>query len=171
MQNFYPHGKDGGSQLKFIVTLRDPIERALSSYWFANSHLFERARGGSARRHWQHKEFQRLADSEMVWRQRFDLCMSGVNGRKGPLKGSQGYYYRRLRHCFGDKFRSPSLGLMHIDKGIYGDQLARWLQNFPKASFYVTSLERYTADRPGELKRMLSFLGADRAHMAKSSQC
>lgn len=35
VRQFYPHA----SELKFIVMLRDPVERALSSYWFQNSHL------------------------------------------------------------------------------------------------------------------------------------
>lgn len=162
MRDFYPHGGDGGSQLKFVITLRDPIERAVSSYWFANSHLFEGRRAedqqgdiGSV------EQFMREAESEMAWRQRFDQCMAEVNGKEGGLKGTQGNYYGRLRHCFGPKLRSASLGHMHVDKGIYADQLARWLQNFPKASYYVTSLEKYAADRQGEIKRILAFLGAD----------
>ena len=67
--------------------------------------------------------------------------------------------FRSLRKCFAGKFRSPSLGAMHLDKGIYVDQLARWLHNFPKASFYITSLERYAADPGAERRRISSFLG------------
>jgi len=37
MRRFYPHPE----QLKFIVMLRDPVERAISSYWFQNSHIFK----------------------------------------------------------------------------------------------------------------------------------
>lgn len=36
MRDFYPHSED----LKFIVMLRNPVDRAVSSYWFQNSHLF-----------------------------------------------------------------------------------------------------------------------------------
>ncbi len=36
VKQFYEHSE----QLKFIVMLRDPVDRAVSSYWFQNSHLF-----------------------------------------------------------------------------------------------------------------------------------
>jgi hypothetical protein len=36
VRKFYPHPKD----LKFIVVLRNPVDRALSSYWFKNSKRF-----------------------------------------------------------------------------------------------------------------------------------
>ena len=34
-KDFYPHS----NRIKFVVILRDPLERSLSSYWFHNSHL------------------------------------------------------------------------------------------------------------------------------------
>ena len=37
MKRFYPHAK----HLKFLVMLRDPVDRAVSSYWFQNSHIFK----------------------------------------------------------------------------------------------------------------------------------
>jgi hypothetical protein len=37
MSRFYPHAQE----LKFLVMLRNPIERAISSYWFQNSHIFK----------------------------------------------------------------------------------------------------------------------------------
>ena len=152
MRKFYPHShKDGGAQLKFIISLRDPVERALSSYWFANSHLFADRRKG-----WEQgdvgsiEEFLRLAEKEMEWRKKFDLCMNLQKGKSS---------FESLRICFGVKFRSPSLGAMHLDKGIYVSQLTRWLENFPNASFYMTSLERYAADPVTEITRISSFLG------------
>ena len=36
LRDFYPNP----GQHKFIVVLRDPVERAVSSYWFKNSRLF-----------------------------------------------------------------------------------------------------------------------------------
>lgn len=39
---FYPHARD----MKLVVMLRDPVERALSSYWFKNSHLFQQTDQG-----------------------------------------------------------------------------------------------------------------------------
>lgn len=42
VKTFYPYSSD----LKFIVMLREPIERALSSYWFQSSHLFNKGDQG-----------------------------------------------------------------------------------------------------------------------------
>lgn len=43
VRNFYPNR----NQLKFLILVRDPVQRALSSYWFKNSGLFnEKDRGG-----------------------------------------------------------------------------------------------------------------------------
>ena len=36
VRSFYPNRND----LKFIIILRDPVQRTLSSYWFKNSQLF-----------------------------------------------------------------------------------------------------------------------------------
>ena len=37
MREFYPRGR----ALKFLVLLREPAERAWSSYWFQQSHIFK----------------------------------------------------------------------------------------------------------------------------------
>ena len=55
VKQFYPHS----SELKFIVMLRDPVARALSSYWFQNSHLLNGADQGSI------EEFMSLAAAEI----------------------------------------------------------------------------------------------------------
>jgi hypothetical protein len=43
MRRFYSHAQ----HLKFIVMLRDPVDRAWSSYWFQNSHIFRGVNRGS----------------------------------------------------------------------------------------------------------------------------
>ena len=43
MRSFYPSTED----IKFIVLLREPVERALSSYWFFNSRKFRAKEQGS----------------------------------------------------------------------------------------------------------------------------
>lgn len=42
---FYPPRMQ--PDMRFVVLLRDPIDRALSSYWFKNSHIFKDKDGGS----------------------------------------------------------------------------------------------------------------------------
>lgn len=43
VKDFYPNSKD----MKFIILLRDPVQRALSSYWFKNSEKFQGADKGA----------------------------------------------------------------------------------------------------------------------------
>lgn len=38
MHNFYPHTE----AMKFVVILRNPVDRAISSYWFKNSKMFNK---------------------------------------------------------------------------------------------------------------------------------
>jgi hypothetical protein len=57
-------------EVKFVVLLREPVERAWSSYWFKQSHLFAQTDGGSA---------QHFADS---WEEgvtaRYEYCFTNV---------------------------------------------------------------------------------------------
>ena len=83
---FYPQP----DKLKFVVILRDPVERALSSYWFQNSHLFHDADGGSM------ADFERLIKVERGERDAYEKCMTarvraegvlGVLGSSSSLSG------------------------------------------------------------------------------------
>lgn len=65
VKEFYPKS----NLLKFIIILRDPIERALSSYWFQNSHLFYNEDRGSI------EEFIEFAEIEMKNRIIYENCM------------------------------------------------------------------------------------------------
>ena len=54
LKRLYPHSNEL-SQMKFIVVLRDPLARAMSSYWFSQSHLFEdRRKKGEKGRQGEH---------------------------------------------------------------------------------------------------------------------
>ena len=65
--------------MKFIVVLRDPLARALSSYWFSQSHLFEdrREKGAIKGDKGSISEFQALATEEME-QVDLDECMRGA---------------------------------------------------------------------------------------------
>ena len=178
--------------LKFIVVLREPSARAISSYWFQNSHLFHvRDRGSTA-------ELAELAAREVRDRQGYDACMAGADAEAGTEAEAEGGgnwatsaaawlvsqldpfpllttrrpplgaarptspLFARLRRCFGKLFRSPQLGGRHLDKGVYADQLARWFSQFPRGNFFITSTERFFGG-PDEYARLLRFIGAEAA--------
>ena len=164
MKNFYPKPEE----LKFIVVLRDPVARSLSSYWFRNSHLFKDKDQGSI------SEFMNLANSEMISRKKYDACMAGkgkleiiLNPSPTGLVPSVSYksefnstadHSNALRHCFGSLYRSKSLGTRHIDKGIYYDQIQRWYENFPSYNFYFVSLRKFESNPDEEFSKLIKFV-------------
>ena len=157
LRRFFPDKL--ASRLKFIVVLRDPTRRAISSYWFQNSHIFHRTgdRGSYA-------EFSALCDAEIQHRREYESCMAKNRGAAlynsssahGSLQLEAG-----LVRCFGPLMNSARLGGRHVDKGIYADQLERWFINFPRENFFITSLEQWQADAPREFARLLQFIGVD----------
>jgi len=46
-----------------------------------------------------------------------------------------------------------------VDKGVYVDQLARWMRVFPPLSFFVVTLEQWRVDPQRVFRRLLLFLG------------
>lgn len=66
---------------------------------------------------------------------------------------------RILATCFGDKFRAAELGLRHIDKGIYYDQLERWFQNFSRDQFLIIKYEDWMKKPSEYFEKTLNFMG------------
>ncbi len=192
VKEFYPYW----NELKFIIILRDPIERALSSYWFKNSHLFHAGgdRGSL-------EEFQIMANSEIADRLNYEKCMASfpkdakldasyslthTNGisfimrylqiiMRKPVKylldptnslvdsvpiqtDKQSQHLLQLKRCFGASIQSKTLGLRHVDKSIYVDQLFRWYLNFPSTNFYILTLEEWEQDPVGQYTQLLKFI-------------
>lgn len=90
-------------------------------------------------------------------------------------------YFKALKHCFNEEkymFRSPKLGLRHLDKSVYVDQLHRWFFNFPKtADNYMilrsgsSSRHKWVGqamDEVGRLNSILSFM--DVSPLVKKSE-
>jgi hypothetical protein len=72
MHHFYPEYTGIRENAKFIVILRNPIERSLSSYWFRNSHLFTSNHKDSG----SMKDFEKIVEKELHYRQRYEKCMN-----------------------------------------------------------------------------------------------
>ncbi len=66
LRDLYP--PETRDSLRFVVLVRDPIERAWSSFWFKNSHLFQGEDRGSV------EEFVTVMKSEINERRRFERC-------------------------------------------------------------------------------------------------
>jgi hypothetical protein len=218
MNSFYPHTQD----IKFIVSIRDPVDRMWSSYWFKNSHLFHGEDKGTM------KEFREVIQSQICEREDYELCMiaqfdaSGLFSEVRNLPADSAsisysfqfnrstsiryltylsafaelwlvcpekidrttniyashpttqcvhvpsltptllLFYREIfdamtRKCFGSMLRAKQLGLRHIEKSIYYDQILRWFLNFSPGQFVFLSL----SDIASSPRQMLSQLFHD----------
>lgn len=63
-----------------------------------------------------------------------------------------------LSTCFRGELRSSKLGLRHVDKGIYFDQLYRWFANFDSRSFMILNLEDFSKKTDFYLLKVLNFI-------------
>lgn len=160
VRNFYSYH----SELKFLVMLRNPVDRALSSYWFKNSKEFDR-------RHLDKGSIKNFLDNfkkEKSRRAAFEDCLHSRCCYKEFCNESLGNHDRQtnlniLKKCFGRDFYSPKLGLRHIDKGIYADQISRWLQNFHLSQFHFLVYENWVKDPLKHYHEVLQFLGHDKS--------
>ena len=158
MKQFYSHPE----QLKFIINLREPIARALSSYWFQNSHLLKKTDLGSI------GEFEMLSRKEMHERRIYEQCMSHQPHYVNSNNISDGMtnirftfpkaHFAALKVCFGPHLRSRTLGSRHIDKSIYVDQINRWFDNFPRHNFHFISLHSWEHNSTDEYQKLARFL-------------
>ena len=109
---------------KFIVLLRNPIDRAYSHY-NQNIHLdYEYRSFEDAIAHEQERirgRYQKMQDNENYYSWDFDI-------------------YAYLQH------------------GIYATYLERWLQEFPKEQFFITSSEEFLKDTKNVYNKVLKFL-------------
>ena len=198
IRDFFPISKPHSlprHDLKFIVLLRDPVARAFSSYWFKMSHLF-RENGfldkGSL------EDFETKVNRDISLRVQYDACMdekyfSRILDGKPFLdlnKSDFTYLFRigtnkdmflmlkeSLKCCFGpNEVRSSKLGLRHVDKGIYVDQLYRWFMNFDSRSIIMEAIETWTDEINVNnsflfsVQRILRFINAENNVMDQVEQ-
>lgn len=101
----------------------------------------------------------------MTYRNAFEECLADndlyTEHRQGSLLTQKELQsnFDALQKCFGAEFRSPKLGLRHIDKGIYADQLDRWLQNFHLKQFHIVLYEDFSASPLRVYEDIIKFIG------------
>ena len=196
VKDFYPHAHD----MRFVVMLREPVARAVSSYWFKHSARFSASGvdGGSV------EHFRNASRTELTSRERFDQCVrvrrsqgcvthssdgaasgtcsnAGIgsggdgdgDGGQSVAQGSGGASNEALAltalkakaleedATFCEHHMWPvTQGLRHLDKGLYAEQLERWLAVFPHGNFLFVCQESFSAAPRHELGRVLRWLGA-----------
>ncbi len=126
---FYPHApkrvKQTLGEIKLIVLLRNPIDRAFSNY------KWEKRRGR------ENRTFEEVISTEEE--------LAKTEMRK-MIKDENYYSY---------KYRN----FAYLNKGIYVNQLERWVEYFPKSNLLVIESNELFKDPECVLKKISHFLG------------
>lgn len=121
-------------EARLIVSVRHPVERAVSHWW----HLFSRGR--------EQAPFRQAIEQD------WDRIQAGINFDDPDI---QEIYARSLVTGSLNIFRT------YIDSGYYFDQVQRYLAHFPASQLFVILLEELAADPAGVTARLFEFLGVD----------
>jgi hypothetical protein len=118
--------------VRLIVLLRDPIERAYSHYQL----MVRTGREKLSFEEAVEAEPKRLAGAE-------DLL--ALKEQRGP-SGARKHHHHRHR--------------AYVGRSMYAEQIERWLQHFPREQLLAIRAEDFSADIPGVYSQALDFLGA-----------
>lgn len=203
-------------EVRFIILLRDPVERMISSYWFKESARFQGGVDGGSidhlvaeinrqRRlrsdyeqcmtHWLSPQTSSSPYSysssylevlcEMVTANHSLCHSSSTPPALNPYQSfhlftlhpniasslynrssTQRLYYEGLEYCYGKShFRSPALGLRHLEKSVYVDQVLRWLAVFPRNRFIFLPSNFLLRRGRAALFQLLHHLDLPRRHL------
>jgi Sulfotransferase domain len=116
-------------QVKLIVILRNPIDRAYS--------------------HYNHEVV--MGRESLPFEAAIELEPERLKGEKGKVFADDDFYntYNYQRYSY-------------LTRGIYIDQLKRWMTLFPRDQFCVLRSEDFYADPGAALSRTLEYLGLER---------
>jgi hypothetical protein len=137
---FHPHAparvRRDCQDVKLIVMLRDPVERAYSHY---KHHVKLK------------KETLSFGDA--------------VEAEPGRIAGE----FERL--LANDTYHSQPLQMFsYLSRGIYADQIKRWMDCFSKERMLILQSEAFFADPKGQYEAVLDFLGLPSYRLADYAQ-
>ncbi|CAM9653464.1 unnamed protein product [Laminaria digitata] len=140
-------GRESG--LKFIVTLREPASRAISSWEFKNEFNPKKGRQEESRTLVKTvRDGQKRASKLGVC---IDLAKEkGISPRE-----------RDLHLCNPRKFLEMPLFVSHVGKSMFALQLERWFDIFGRENFKVVFTDDMAVNPVEVLEDVLNFLGLD----------
>jgi hypothetical protein len=143
--------------LKFVVSLRDPIGRAISSWKFkANEGLkLNEARKKRGEHVWADDPFNMTMKAGIDQAHCVISCYA-------KLKSMKECSMTKCRAKF-DKRTDGRNGkysyYAHVVKSLYAYQFLMWFEYFPKSSFFIFTIEQYRKDPIGVTEAVLDFMG------------
>lgn len=141
--------------VRVIVMVRDPVERAYSSYWYNY-----RQQGGK-------ENFENLVDKQIDL---LNACFAKFEQYEGSYedRASSMAVLRKVigvvdleRDCFHKKSNSGSL-VLHmrlVSRSLYAMLLASWYKQFPASSIHVVCAEELDASGVQTMSRIAALLG------------
>ncbi|HIK32301.1 MAG TPA: sulfotransferase domain-containing protein [Oscillatoriales cyanobacterium M59_W2019_021] len=112
-------------QVKLIVLLRNPVERAISHYYH---------------------EFNRLKVETLSLEEAIAREPERLKGELEKLDADPNYYSYNHQHY------------TYLSRGLYLEQLQRWMKLFPKEQFLILSSEEFWTNPDRTLAEVLNFL-------------
>lgn len=172
-------------EVKFIVILRDPSARAYSNYKDKVRHGHEDRPFESVVK--EQIASRKAMETCLRCLEDNTNCTDGTSSNRGGVlnrpRTKQTSVARRMlypgsssnelsvnamqrelreQECFYPELVDPHMLLKHyVDKGIYVDQLERWMEIFPRRNFLILKMEAMFAAPVKHMNKITSFLGID----------
>ncbi|CAM9898341.1 unnamed protein product [Ascophyllum nodosum] len=141
------YGKNSG--LKFIVTLREPAGRAISSWEFKNE--FNPKKG----RQEEKRSLLKTVGDGIKRGSKLLACVDLAKNKRITNRE------RDLQQCNPRRFLEMPLFVSHVGKSMYPVQLERWFNLFGRENFKVVFTDDMAVDPVGVLEDVLEFLELD----------
>lgn len=133
--------------LKFIVSLREPVSRTLSSWKFkAKEGLNLNVRDDS----FNSSMFQGMQQAQ---------CIIDCYNRMKSMKKCSIANCRAKFDTRHDGRNGKNSYYAHVVKSLYAHQIIMWLEYFPRSSFFVFTVAEYRKNPIGVMEALLNFLG------------
>jgi len=135
-------------KVKFIVSLREPVSRTLSSWKFKAKECLKLAKCRDD--HFNETISQGIQQAQCIadcyWKKKsmqdcsIEECRRKHDRRRDGRNGKYSYY-------------------AHVVKSLYAYQFLMWFEYFPKSSFFIFTIEQYRKNPIGVTEAILDFMG------------
>lgn len=144
-------------KIKFIVSLRDPITRAISSWKFKANEGLKLAAERKKRKEsvWPDDPFNITMKLGMEQAH----CISKCYERTKDMKKCSITTCRAINDRRGDGRNGRYSYYAHVVKSLYAYQFLMWFSYFPKSDFFIFTIEQYRKNPVGVTEALLNFMG------------
>jgi hypothetical protein len=165
--------------IKFIVSLRDPVNRTLSSWRFKAHESYVTQEKAISKGSEDPLEVAQLSDS-LDWGMKQGDCLRECYDKKKSMVGCsiskcrQQYdlmcketkTFAEIQEKGKSAFCCRTAYYAHVAKSLYAYQFSKWFSYFDRSQFFIFTIEEFSRNRIGVLERLLDFLGLPLIHQS-----